>query len=160
MYDVVRARLERAYRGENGYIDVIFQVIGPKSQKQDYLDFLKTKPASPEQKEFYKFFSLAIPRSLTVGQAKTTIDTHTNMLRADDEAKLLEWDAFESICAEVDDAEFASSYGIKKINRTMLKEALAALKTDGTTMVAVSNDIQILVDKIIEMKPAMERADA
>lgn len=160
LFDVARARLEHVYEGRNGYVDIIFQVIGPKSQKQDYFDFPNTRPASSAQKEFYKFFDLAIPRGLKVGQATTTIDAHKNMLRADDKVKLLEWEAWESICDEVEDVDFAYSYGIKKISRPMLREALAALKTDGMTLKDVRDDIQTLVDKILELKPAMARADA
>lgn len=160
LFDVVRARLERTYASEDGYVDVMFQVIGPKSQKQDYFDFPGTKPAFTEQKEFYKFFCLAIPRGLTVRQATATIDAHTKMLRADDNAKILEWDAVEAIWDEVDEVEFGRAYGIKKISRAVMKEALGALTADGATLVAVRGDIQLLVDKTLELKPAMARADA
>lgn len=158
--DFVRGRLERVYEGRNGYVDIIFQVIGPKSHKQIYFDFPGTKPADTELKEFYKFFNLAIPQGLTVHEAKTTIDAHAKMLRAAGDSKLCEWEAFEVIRDEVDDAGFRSVYGIKKISRSLLKEALAVLQAEGMTLVAVRGNIQMLVDKILELKPTMARADA
>lgn len=160
LFDVVRARLERAYASGTGYVDVMFQVIGPKSLKQVYLDFPGTKPASTEQKEFYKFFGLAVPRGLVIRQAAAAIDAHTNTLRAGNDVKLLEWEAFEALWDEVDEVEFGYAYGIKKISRSAFKEALAALTANGVTLVAVRDDIQMLVDKILELKPAMARADA
>jgi hypothetical protein len=34
--NVVQARLERAYVGQNDYVDIIFQIVGPKGQKAVY----------------------------------------------------------------------------------------------------------------------------
>lgn len=36
--NVVQARLERAYVGHNDYIDIIFQIVGPKVRKKQYAD--------------------------------------------------------------------------------------------------------------------------
>ena len=65
--EAFRPRLECAAESANGYIDIISQVVGPKTSKGHFLEFLNTKPADFDQKEFYGFFGLPVPRGLTVG---------------------------------------------------------------------------------------------
>lgn len=36
--NVVQARLERAYVGHNDYVDIVFQIVGPKDRKKKYAD--------------------------------------------------------------------------------------------------------------------------
>jgi len=157
---VVQARLERAYESDQGFMDIIFQVIGPKVQKQQYMDFFKTKPAMADQKEFFKFCGLAVPRGLTIGDAEAQIASYKSRLESEDKSKLLEWEAYSEICDEIDDEDFGFNYGVKKISRTLLREALDALKAEGVSLKDVQDDIQVLVNKVIELKPTMERLDA
>jgi len=157
MFDVVRPRLEHTYESKDGFIDIIFQVLGPKERKQQYLDFLKAKSASYWQKKYYKFFGLSVPHGLTTGQAEQTIFEHRKKLELEDPTKLQRWDAFEEICNEIDDENFCAEFEIKKINHAMLMKALDSLESEGVPLREIASDIQILVDKVFELSPGMRR---
>ena len=155
--DVVQARLERIWCGGDGYVDITFQIIGPKDKKAQFYDFLKGKPADPLQKEFLKFFGLPIPRGLSAGQAEPIIAEQRKRLEAEDKAMLDEWDAYVDICDEFDDADFRDTYDLKKVSRTLLKEALEDLKGSGATMRSLADDIEKVVEKLIALKPDIEK---
>lgn len=158
--EAVQPRLEYAAESANGYVDIIFQVLGPKAKKDQFREFLNTKPALFEQKEFLSFFGMPVPRGMTVGQATAAIEAHQAKLTAEGSSKLADFAAYESVCDEVDDQDFGENYGVKKISRPMLREALAALTLERVTIQDVEGDIALLVDKIIELNPAMKRANA
>lgn len=155
--DVVQPRLERIWRTDNGFVDVIFQIVGPKDKKAQNVDFLINKPADPWQKECLKFFGLPVSKGLTTGQAAKMIAEHRTKLETEDKARLDEWDAYEEICNEFDDADFRASFELKKVSNKVLKDALDALKREGATMRSLAADIDTVVDKVITLKPDLEK---
>ncbi|MBE0615159.1 MAG: HIRAN domain-containing protein [Burkholderiales bacterium] len=155
--DVVQPRLERIWRTDNGFVDVIFQIVGPKDKKAQYIDFRSNKPADAWQKECLKFFGLPVSKGLTTGQAAKIIAEHRTKLETEDKARLDEWDAYEEICNEFNDADFRASFELKKVSDKVLKEALDALKREGATMRSLAADIDTVVDKVIALKPDLER---
>lgn len=155
--DTVQARLERIWRNESGFVDVTFQIVGPKDKKAQYEDFLNTKSADASQKEFLKFFKLPVPKELTTGQAAQIIAEHRMKLETEDKTQLDEWDAYEEIFDEFDDTDFRASFELKKVSRTLLKDALDALKREGATMRSLAADIDKVVDKVIALKPDLEK---
>lgn len=164
LFEIVRPRLDRIYVSGNGFIDVQFQIICPKDKIKQYGDFLKSKPASSWEKEFYKFFGLPIPKGLTTGEAQQTIIEHKKKLTAENKAKLDEWDthedeqdAFDEICTEFDDPEFRAGWDLKKVSRTLLKDAVNQLKQEGATIRSLADDIDKVVEKVIALKPDIEK---
>ena len=155
--NTVQVRLERIWRSGNGYVDVTFQIIGPKDKKAQYDEFLKSKPAAVSQKEFLKFFGLPVTKGLTSEQADAVIIEHRNKLEAENKSQLDEWDAYEKICQEFDDADFRSDYFLKKVSRTLLKQALDDLTGNGATMRSLENDIDKVVEKVIALRPDIEK---
>ncbi|HAL37166.1 MAG TPA: hypothetical protein DCP03_03230 [Polaromonas sp.] len=155
--DAVQPRLDRIWRTDSGFVDVTFQIVGPKDKKAQYVDFLNSKPAHLWDKEFLKFFGLPVPKGLTSGQAAKMIAEHRTKLETGDKARLDEWEAYEEICNEFDDADFRASFELKKVSDKVLKEALDALKREGATMRSLVADIDKVVDKIIALKPELER---
>lgn len=155
--DVVRPRLERIWRSGTGYVDVMFQVVGPKEKKSQYLGYLTSKPAGAEEKEFLKFFELPIPKGLTSGQAAELIEAHRTKLEVGDLAKLDEWDAFVKIRDEFDDADFRDIAGLKKVSAKILNEAIDALKSEGETMSSLADDVDKVADKVLALRPELQR---
>lgn len=156
--DVVQPRLERIWRSGNGFVEVIFQIIGPKDRKTkanaQYDDFLSNKPADASQKEFLRFFGLPVSKGLKTGQAAEIIAEHRAKL---DKGQLDEWDAYEEIRNEFDDADFRACSDLKKVSDKVLKEALDALKREGATMRSLAADMDKVVDKVIALKPDLEK---
>lgn len=157
LMDAVQPRLERIWHTDSGYVNITFQIIGPKDKREQYDDFRNNKPAHPWDKEFLKFFGLSIPKSLTSGQAAKIIVEHRKKLEAEDKSALEEWDAYEEICEQFDDADFRREFELKKVSDKVLKEALEILRKEGNTMRSLAIDIDKVVAKIIELKPDLER---
>lgn len=151
--DVVQARLDYISRSGNGFVDVTFQIVGPKDRKAHYDEFPTRKPASASQKECLKFFGLPTPKNLTSGQAEAVIIEHRKKLEGENNSLLDEWDAYEKISDEFDDADFRDNYELKKVSLTLLKQALDDLKRNGATMSDLANDIDKVVEKVIALRP-------
>jgi len=143
--------------GDRGFVDIQFQLTGPKTTKEQYDGFLKNKPASQWQKEFFKFFGIKTPKGLTSGQAEQMIKERLQIFKTEDKEKLNEWDAYEELYHEFEDADFRETYEIKKVSLSLLRDAITQLNNDGETIRALVDDIDKVVDKIIKIKPEIER---
>ncbi len=157
LVDAVQPRLERIWRTDNGFVDVTFQIVGPKDKRAQYEDFLNNKPADAWQKECLKFFGLPVSKGLTLAQAAQIIAVHRKKLEIEDKTQLDEWDAYEEICEQFDEADFREEFELKKVSAKALKEALEALKQEGDTMRSLAGDIDKVVDKVIALKPELEK---
>lgn len=135
-------------------MDIQYQVIGPKSSKKQFDDFLNSQPADSLQKEYFKFFGLPIPRGLTTAQADQVISEHTKKSPAEE---VSEWEAYKSIVDEFEDKDFRESYELKKVSRAILQDAIKQLKMEGKTYQYLESNIDELVEKILLLKPELER---
>lgn len=157
LFDMVKPRLARTYQGDDGYVEIQFQIIGLKECKKQYDAFLENQPADTSQKEFYKFFDLPVPKGLTTGEATRTIIGYRKKLETEDAPKLKEYDAYIDILDEFDDSDFRETYEVKKPNRAVLNDALSQLKQEGKTYAYLSGKIQEVVDRVIKLKPELKR---
>jgi hypothetical protein len=154
MFDSVKARLGRIYISNNDYLDIQYQVIGPKVDKKKFDEFLNNQPADSSQKDYFKFFAIPIPKGLTAGQAEQTIAEHRKTSKPEE---LEEWDGYTSILEEFDDKDFRDGYDLKKVSQSVLIEAINKLKAEGKTYKYLSDHIEEVVEKIIELKPDLEK---
>lgn len=157
MWDSVKPRLCKIYISDKGFVDIKFQLLGYKNKKHQYDDYLKNKPPTQIQKEFYKYFGIKKPKGLTTGQAEEFINITRKNNQIDSDKKLEDWDAYEEICEEFSDADFRETYEIKKVGMPLLRDAINQLLKDGETMPNLSKDIDKIVEKIISIKPEIER---
>jgi len=157
LFEMVKPRVTRTYEDDNDFIEIQFQIIGPKDKKTQYDGFLKNKPANQIQKEFYKYFSYKTPKCLTTGEADEFIKKNIKKLKSDDSEKLQNWDNYEEILDEFNDSDFRETYEIKKPSISLLRDAIARLIENGETMQSLSDDIEIIVDKVILLKPDIVR---
>jgi len=135
------------------------------------------RPANTLQKEFYRFFSLKAPAGLTFSEAKTFIDEferdydgdfeyHLEDLKTDEQIEffkrnqllLEDWRNFEEIVLEFEDSEFRDSYEIKKPTISLMRKAIAELKKENVTMEDASSDIELVVEKLLQIKPELSKA--
>nr|WP_249185864.1 HIRAN domain-containing protein [Burkholderia ambifaria] len=155
--EIVQPRLISIWCSGGGYVDIAFQIVGPKERKIDFDRVPYRRPASEYQMEFLKFFNLPISKGLTIGQAGTVISEHRRKLESENRKLLDDWDAYEEIREQFDDPDFRDIYFLKKISSPVLKKALDELRRDGQTMCSLVDDIDLVVDKIIQLKPELER---
>ena len=154
LFDSLKARLGRIYISKNDFLDIQYQVIGPKADKKRFDEFLSNQPADSSQKDYFEFFAIPIPKGLTAGQAGQTMTEHRKASKAEEQA---EWDGYISIVEEFDDKDFRECNDLKKVSRTVLMEVLNQLKADGKTYKYLSDNIDEIVEKLIELKPDLEK---
>ena len=118
----------------------------------------RNRPASAMQKEFYKFFGLKVPQGLTYETASNDISEYRKNLGEEDEAKMDEWDAYEDIYDEINDPDFREDYDLKKISISLYRLAIDQLKKEGKTLTELSDDPDMVVDKLLEIKPEIQKA--
>ena len=118
----------------------------------------EARPSSAMQKEFYRYFSLRIPRGLTYEAASQLIGEHQKKLMEEDEKSLDDWDAYENIYEEINDPDNREDYGIKKVSLSAYRDAIHELGSEGKTPSDLEDDPDVVVDKIILMKPDIQRA--
>jgi hypothetical protein len=123
----------------------------------DNIEKWSNRPASPMQKEFYNFFGIKAPKGITFEVASKDIKEHLSNLPDEDEQKETEWDAYEELYDEINDTDFRNDYGLKKISPALYRKAINMLKAEGKTIIKISEDADIVVDKIIEIKPDIEK---
>ena len=154
LFESVKPRLARIYVGKNDFLDIQYQVIGPKADKKKFDAFLSNQPADSSQKEYFNFFGLPIPKGLTAGQAEQTISEHRKTCKPEEQA---EWDGYTSILEEFDDSDFRETYDLKKVGNTVLMEAINQLKQEGKTYDYLSDNIDDVVERVIKLKPELEK---
>lgn len=154
LYDLLKVRLTRIYSGTDDYLEFHYQILGPKTEKKRFDEFLKSQPAEPSQKEYLKFFSLPTPKGMTFGQAEQAINEHKkNSSKAEQD----EWLGYTTILEEFDDADFRETYDLKRVPKTFLLDIIKQMKEEGKTYSYLGNHIDEIVDKIIKVKPELER---
>jgi hypothetical protein len=115
------------------------------------------RPASPMEKEFYRFVGEKPQKNLTHKEAvafrSEYLTNHPDGERLGDE-----WDLFESIWDDLDDQDFREDYDIKKVSLSLHREAVSQLREAGATMDELIDDMDIVVNKILELKPDLRRS--
>jgi len=157
LFNRVKPRLMRIYEGTENYLEIHFQIIGPKVDKKQFDAYITNQPANPSQKDYYKFFGLSVPRGLTKGVADQVITDHRKFLEASDPSKLKEYDAYRQIIEEFDDSDFRDVNDLKKVSRTILNQALDQLKQEGKAYEHLSNEIEEVVERVLSLNPDLER---
>lgn len=154
MFESVKARLGRIYISSNDYLDIQYHVIGPKVDKKKFDEFLSNQPADLSHKDYFKFFALPIPKGLTAGQAEQAISEHMKASKPEEQE---EWNGYKTLIEEFDDKDFRENYDLKKVSKAVLIEAINQLKATGKTYKYLSDNIEEVAEKIIELKPELEK---
>lgn len=154
LFESLKPRLTRIYIGTDDFLDFHYQILGPRTEKKRFDEFLKNKPAAVSQKEYLKFFGLPIPKGMTAGQADQAINEHTKTSTPEEQA---EWLGYSTILEEFDDSEFRKDHELKKVPRGVLLEVVQQMRQGGKTYHYLSENLDEVVDRIIEVNPGLER---
>jgi hypothetical protein len=154
MFERVQPRLTSIYLGQGQFIDIEFQVLGPKSEKARFDDYLKQRPATGDQHEYLDFFGIA-STGMTAGEAERAILEHQAQCSP---GQAVEWRAYSSIVEDFEDPGFRESFDLKKVCRTTLAKTLKQLKEHGKNYCYLDENVEEVVDAILEMKPELAKA--
>lgn len=154
LYDSLKVRLTRIYIGTDDYIEIHYHILGPKPEKRKFDDFLNNQPADAAQKDYLKFFGLAMPKGMTAGQAKEIIKQHE---KTSSEEEQDEWTSYTDILEQFDDADFREDYEIKKVPKTVLLKAMSDLKAEGKSYSHLEENTDEVIGRILKEKPELAR---
>lgn len=121
----------------------------------------KLRPAEPLQKEFLRFFDMKVPKELKCVDAERLINEHRVKLLKEDSPKLDEWNSFESIVTDLSDKEAREDYdlNINKPSLSVLRAAIDALRKEGNSMDDLAGDLDIVAQKLVELKPELKKQE-
>ncbi|MGB5300735.1 MAG: hypothetical protein WBN48_18595 [Thiogranum sp.] len=109
------------------------------------------RPASTEQKGFYRYFNLKVPKGLTHEEdAQLFIREYRRKLTDEDWGDYV---AYGSMHEEINDPDNREDYGIKRVNLSLYRAALDELKYEGKLPSEFEDDLSPFVEKIIQMQP-------
>ena len=118
---------------------------------------LRGRPVSAFQKEFAKFLEVKLPSKCTRTKADEVLDALREELRENDPAKLEEWQSYLSIVEEMPETDTLYTFDLKKPGEKVLQQALDSLRADGSSYSEIEDDLDVLVERLREIKPELER---
>lgn len=132
--------------------------VGMLFQDPEKVEAWENRPPTQIQREEAKFFGVKLPKGSTAPQADKLIRNHQSELKEDD-PKFEEWEAVEDVMDQFSDTEMLKEdYDIKKPSFTLIMAALRKLKEEGQSYQDSADDIDLVIDKLLELKPELERS--
>lgn len=129
----------------------------------------ENRPATPMQREFYRFFSLKAPPKLTAALASEFIRTYSSSLEDeiyDDEDSphdyppdLQRWEIFEELWDELGNSPYVlEEWDMKRPSLAAFRSAIHELEASGTNLLELEADTETVADKLLEMNPNLARS--
>ncbi|MBX9629549.1 MAG: hypothetical protein K2X67_03420 [Burkholderiales bacterium] len=116
------------------------------------------RPPDTEQRECLKFFGLPVTKSTTHAVAANVIATLMADLSEKDDPRLAEWESYENVLAEFDDADnLREMYEIKRPSATLLRQAISELRAEGVTLAKMYGEPDLVRDRLLKLKPELSR---
>ncbi len=154
LFESVYARLVRAYKGTDDYLEIQLQIVGLKEKKKEFDAYAIHLPASESQKEYLKYWEIAFSDTLTTGDAATMIERHSQESRANRGA-WSDFMAFSELVNEFDGAGQLKSYGLKAVPREILFSSLNLLRKRLGSLEEISEDPEPWFEEILRLHPEL-----
>jgi hypothetical protein len=68
-----------------------------------------------------------------------------------------EWDSYRSILDQLSDKDTREDYGIKKSSLATVRTTIDELRQSGVSLSDLEGDLDLVTQKLIELKPELER---
>lgn len=160
-------RPKEVWRGDRGGYIFVIDLVGPRSVYMEFdaekkleheqeLAELASRPATPIQKEYYKFFGIKFTKGTTTGQAKEFIQKHRDLMALAGDKRLEYWEGFENLWEELSDSEIRSDYEIKKPSLSLARKAFEEWRNDDDFCKDDLDATEEFVDKLLELKPDLQ----
>lgn len=117
------------------------------------LEAWENRPALPLQKEFFRFFGLAMPKRLTKKDADRIIGEHKGS--GDLKERLDEWGNYKSMYEEIIDPENREDYQIKKASLSQYRKAIETIRADGAKLEDLG--FEDVIEKLTDLNPNLEK---
>ncbi len=108
------------------------------------------RPATPMQKEYYRYFGMKIPKQLTATEAQETIYSHELTDQQDDE-----WSAYWCLIEDIQDPDIRECYDLKKPSLPIIREAIQKHQDKGEQLIDISPDD--VIETILKLWPELQK---
>ena len=119
----------------------------------------QAQPADSAQREKLRAYGMKVPRNLTTKDADALIEKTEKDLATSDPNLLARTQTMLSILSELDDPDTRETYGFKKPPITIVREAIRELEEEGRTLDDLAGDIHSVAEKILELRPDLQRSE-
>lgn len=147
--------LARIFYNSNNFVEVRFHVLGPSEFLKKFRDQRDAKPLSAEQRDFFEFFDLPIPRGYKFKDALNFQSEFLKKLRFENPVLEKEFDSYQQIFDDFQDKYFRKDYEIKKPTRASLKKSLISLKNSGYSYNRLADEPEIIIDELRWYNPLL-----
>lgn len=157
-FDAVYARLVRAYRGSDDYLEIQLQIIGLRTKKTEFDAFAKNLPAEESHKEYFKYWGIPFDLQLTVGDAELKIAEHSRAAQLD-AVTWQEYKTYQKILDIFEDENQREYFGIKEVPRAILMATVNTMKNELGTYEEVDDDHDAIAERLIKEHPDLALID-
>jgi hypothetical protein len=112
------------------------------------------RPPTPLQRECYRFLKVKPPPHLSLATAIEFAQNRGNV----DPTLWWQWQLYEGLYDEINEEYAREVAGIKKVSLPVYRSAIDELKKTGQTLETLQPEI--IVEKILEQRPALRRAES
>ena len=110
-------------------------------------DAWKNRPASPIQREYFRYLLISLPKGISHPEAEDLIAENDERLRMEAPEELKDWAAYKSIYLDLIDPEFRQDNEIKKVNLSIYRSLMSQFKKDGKRPSEI--DVNDAVDRLV-----------
>lgn len=115
----------------------------------------ENRPANALDCEFFKYFEIAVPKSLTKREADILRSEKEDELENSHPSRMRDWEHFESLYEDFLDKEFRKDYDLKVVSITAFKKSVLALMKEGAVFHEL--DSGEIAEKIYDTAPNLVR---
>jgi len=147
-------RLVRIYK-KGDYLEIQFQIIGPKKLKEVYVNYFNHLVATEWQRLFCEFFNIELAEEATVEEADTLIKDYSEKLNEEDPVKLSEFEAYVDILNELMSESTLDIYSIKKPSKKEIDITLNQLIRSGSSYTNLRDDPDLVISELLKNNPKL-----
>lgn len=114
------------------------------------------RPPSVEQKEFFRFAKLKVPRGIGNKEAEALKRETLNSWHTEDVQKRTDWLDYERLLEELYDRDARESWSIKNPPITLVRSCIAELLEQGSTYSSLADEPELLIELMLEKNPDLE----
>jgi hypothetical protein len=155
----ILARLTNLYLTNTDYLNIEYDLLIPRELIKISDAFDLEEPMSQDQKDFLEYFDQPIPSGMKVGQADAMIKEFTEKKNREKPGNIDDYYAYKRIIYDLNDEDELYNYNLKKPPKIVIEQALSQLKAGGISYVQILDDMDLLANEILKIRPELETND-
>jgi hypothetical protein len=143
MFQQLLPRLMRVYQGKDDYVDITFQILGPKDLKEKFGLFKPIPQPSEEHLEFLSFLNIEIPDD-------ASLEDVIEIIGANSDSGISLFNQYSSMMEELCSSEFCETYGLEGIERQSILDLINKMISEGKAFKDVIQSDEEIFERLVE----------